>query len=540
MIKAHQFEKTEVIVKNKTKAFLVSPSGVVQELDSIIISNIEFSYDKDGYETVASNGEHYALRFFPDECGIYTLTYGDETKKIDVTEGNNRGYIEVSKNDSRYFVTSDGRSYVPIGINLAFPTAYLTDNGFKYKGMKQYEYWFSECSKNGVSMARVWLGHEYFCPDKDEICEFDGIKLAKIDMLIDTARKYGIRLKLVIEQFRYFDYDRVATADSYDDDVFRKFNKKLYSKGHRCESAASWLSEKEWQDAWLEKINVLASRLSGDPTVFAIELWNEMDCMPRAHRIDWNRKMLPAVKKLFPRHLVVNSLGSLDSENAAQNYENFCWELTDTKELHRYLDNGAKLDICKSNIIDLIRDGINRVAEKDKPTLLSESGAVNDCHSGPFSYYTNDKQGIIFCDCVYTPLFCGAADCGNIWHWDARYVDNHKHWRLFKPIYELCREIEFDKEDFCSEIIEDQDTILLLLRGKSVTIGYLRNKNANWQTLLCKKEVVLPITDKTIRLEEKAAFSFLNIDGYLDSISYKNDTLYIKHLEFGALLRWDK
>ena len=43
MIKAHQFEKTEVIVKNKTKAFLVSPSGVVQELDSIIISNIEFS-----------------------------------------------------------------------------------------------------------------------------------------------------------------------------------------------------------------------------------------------------------------------------------------------------------------------------------------------------------------------------------------------------------------------------------------------------------------------------------------------------------------
>lgn len=131
---------------------------------------------------------------------------------------------------------------------------------------------------------------------------------------MDLARRYGLRLKLVIEQFRYFDYEKKADSDSYEDDVFRKFNKNLYKNGRRCESSEEWLADPVWQDAWLEKIAALAARLSEDPVVFAIELWNEMNCMPKKTLNAWNLRMLPAVKALFPHHLVTNSWGSLDSD----------------------------------------------------------------------------------------------------------------------------------------------------------------------------------------------------------------------------------
>ena len=83
-------------------------------------------------------------------------------------------------------------------------------------------------------MARIWLGQEYLCPDTLNAGEFDLIQFAKIDILISLAEKYGIKLKLTIEQFRYFNYEKTADSYSYADDVFRKFNKRLYLGEKRC------------------------------------------------------------------------------------------------------------------------------------------------------------------------------------------------------------------------------------------------------------------------------------------------------------------
>ena len=541
MIKAQLYEKVEIAVDFPATATLCTPSGKKADISSILSLNLDFSYDNDGYESVKKVGERQVFRFFPDEIGIYEITYKNASTKIDVSRGNSKGFVTISKNDPRYFACSDGGFYLPIGINLAFPTVYLTPSGFRYIGIKQYEEWFEKCRQNGVSMARVWIGHEYFCPDTEEAGIFDPIKLSKIDILLDTARKYGIRLKLVLEQFRHFNYERKADSNTYDDDIFRKFNKRLYSNGKRCESCAEWLSNEIWKEAWIKKVGALAARFSGDPIVFGIELWNETDCLPRGLREDWNREMLPAVKALFPKHLVTNSLGSLDSERAKLNYENFCWEASDIKELHRYLDCGAEFDICQHGIIDLIRDGLNLITDSSKPTVLSESGAVNDCHSGPFPYYQIDDDGIIFCDSVYSPLFLGAADCGNIWHWDMRYVEAKNHFSLFKPLADLCCEIDFDKEDFVSEVLENENTILLLLKGKTTSIGYLRNKGFSWETILRDKKQGVKEINANFALQIDGTMEVVKIrDTYDSDLSYNGKELTVKSLIFGTLLKWKK
>ena len=540
MIYTTLFEKTEILLEARVTARVITPSGIERKIDSIAITDIKFSYDADGYESVTPGEEQNVLRLFPDEIGTYTIDYGNKIEQIEVLAGTNKGFIEVSKADPRYFAFSDGSSFVPLGINLAFPSVYLTENGFRYKGMRQYEHWFKECSRYGVKMARVWLGHEYFCPDTEQVQVYNNTNLTKIDLLLDIARKYGIKLKFVLEQFRYFNYERKADGDSYDDDVFRKFNKKIYAGTRRCDSASEWLNESIWQEAWLKKVSMLAERISGDPAVFAIELWNEFNCLPRNGRKAWNEKMLNEVKMLFPKHLVTNSFGSLDSPREIENYENFGWEKSEIKELHRYLDIGAQLEVCHDSVIDLLRDGFELVKDATKPTVVSESGAVEACHSGPFRYYSDDTNGILFCDAVYTPLFLGFADCGNIWHWDARYVDAHGHFKLFEPLSLLCKDIEFDKEEFHGEVIEDNTTVLLLLRGKSISIGYLRNKNATWQNLLRDKKEVLPISDKEVELKGFRNLSVIDIHkDDKNSIDLENGKLKIKHLDFGALLRFE-
>lgn len=537
--KIKQYERFEL--ESKDPVEFISPGGKSITAEPFEYLPVEFTYDCEGEESVRPTGAAVKLvRFFPDEPGVYKYDGGE----FECVPGESHGYVEVSKRDSRYFAFTDGTSFCPIGINLAFISPFGKSNGkefgrtgFRYLGLRQYERWFRECQKNGVNLVRVWLGHEYFCPDTEEAGRFDPIKLEKIEALASLAKKYGIKLKLTLEQFRYFDYSRTADSDSYADDVFRKFNKRLYIGDKRCESSAEWLSGGEWREKWLLKVRELARRFSGDPTIFGIELWNEMNCMPFEEMLDWNRYMLPLVKAMFPKQLVMNSLGSFDSDGSKRCYERFCWELSDIKQMHRYLDQGAQYEICRENPIDLIRGGMEMLAEPDKPFLVAETGAVNDCHSGPFRYYCADHRGILFCDLVYTPLFCGAAGCGHIWHWDDRYVESKNLYRYFKPLMKLCEGVEFDREDFHAELWEDGDMILLMLRGRTTVLGYLRNRHDNWMNTLRDLKETVPLEDKQIDVSLPGEPEVIPIwDDETAEVMY-GSRLSVKKLRYGVLLR---
>ena len=529
---------------------IIRPDSNVDTVYPFKHQPIKISYDEEGMENIESIGEEeFHCRYTPDFIGEATVEfYGTKVNStpLIVQQSENHGYVEVGKKDTKYFSYSDGTPFFSVGINTAFPSVHISSDGtefgrskaFKYIGLKQYERWFKKLSENGCNVARVWLGHEYFNPDKEQAYEFDYKQFSKIDKLLELAKKYSIKLKLTLEQFRFFDYERVADAASYDDDIFRKFNKRLYDGNVRCESSEEWLTNDRWKKAWLYKIEEFAKRYSGDTAIFEIELWNEMNCLCDFKLVtEWNNEMLPKVKKMFPKNLVCNSLGSFESEYVKQFYNSFCWDKSDFIQIHRYLDQGARYDDCRENMLDVVKGAFEKMTS-DKPLFLAETGAVNNCHSGPFRFYVNDDRGILFADSVYTPVFLKSAGTGNIWHWDERYVEFKNLYHMFKPIKELVEGVDFENEAFECADLSNERVSLLLLKGKTVTLGYVRNKDDNWKNVLRDLKAADPVESFEFDLDGAKAISCYPIWQEDRTTAELNDGIVtLKNIDYGTLFK---
>lgn len=547
------YERIEKEFENKIAcAYLTDFDGNKKEIKPFEYQPIKLIYDEEGIEHLEKDGEiTYKIRFTVKTEGDYTLEVAlenGETIKEQIKAQNyaGNGYVEVSKNDRRYFAYSDGTSFYSVGINLAFPRACIVSdnhefgvsNQVSYMGLRQYERWFKKCAEAGVNVARVWLGHDYFSPDTKVAEAFNLMQFTKIDMLLELAKKYGIKLKLTLEQFRFFVYNSEDNSN-----VFRYFNKNLYLNGERCSRAYEWLTNNKWKKTWLNKIEELAKRYSGDTGIFAIELWNEMNAVGCDEKclnnevLEWNKEMLPEVKTLFPDNMVINSLGSLDCEEGLDIYNRFPWELSSFKQMHRYLDQGASYKDCSENPIEVIKYGINMIKDNTMPFFVAETGAVNNCHSGEFKYYSCDDRGIIFVDCVYTPVFLGCAGCGNIWHWDERYVESKNLYKYFKPLADIVKDIDFQNENFESIDLSDDDTYMFILKGKTASLCFVRNKKDCWKNVLRDMNEPELVKEKIINIKADSITEYPIWDNDTTQIEQCEDNIKLNNILYGTIFK---
>lgn len=532
-------------------AQLCTDDGTCKKLTPFVHRPISLQYDDGGIESVVVNGKDvHKLRFSVSNEGNYSLavTYvdGDIQTVQYVAQGfANHGYIKVSDRDSRYFIFSDGTPYFPIGINMAFPTVYFASNGrefgksreAQYIGMKDYEWWFRRAAKNGVNLVRLWLGYDYFTPDTEDASVLSFEKFAKLDMIVSFAKKYGIKLKLTLEQFRYFrDVPNTNIVDLI-------FNKKLTLDDEPCVSYTEWLREEKWRQAWLNKVRELAARYAFDPDIFAIELWNEQYACDAEFDdvVSWNRDMVPIIRELFPNTMVINSLGSLDCDRALVRYKAFPWEIYDFRQLHRYLDLGAHYVDCHGNPIEMLKVGVSMMKDESVPFVVAETGAVNDRHSGAFKFYPRDDRGILFVDCVYTPVFLGCASCGHHWWWNANYVESKNLYRYFKPLANMVENVDFTKERFEPRDLSDEDMHVLLLEGENVTLGFLRNKADCWQNVLRDDLETAPAAHKSYDISRDGSISVYPIwDDEQGTVTLNKGRLTVKNLRYGTIFKIER
>jgi len=131
--------------------------------------------------------------------------------------------------------------------------------------------------------------------------------------------------------------------------------------------------------------------------------------------------------------------------------------------------------------------------------LLAETGAVNDCHSGPFRYYGADHDGLIFHDTTYAAFFAGAAGSGHIWHWD-RYVQQKNLWPGFRALADALRGVAVDREGFEPIDLSCETYWCLGLRGRTGGLLWLRNKADRWDHVLRDDHLPPRIDDARIDL----------------------------------------
>ena len=537
-----------------------SSSGVCKRRPVFLHQPAVLRYDVHGYEHAVPDGDPVlAARFTPDEIGVYTYQayYGAELYadgRFTCMASAHKGYVEISKKDPRYFAFSNTEPYVPIGLNLTHPEQYKKTDGNEFSLTDQtcttgcicYQRWFENLARSGGNYARLWLSDPYFEPEMETAGETDPLRYARLDQVFFLARKYHIRLKLTLEHFRfmYSETDPARTQQYY-----HIFCKKIWDAktGEQCVNMDDWFLNEKWQNAWMKKLDGYLARYGDDPVVMAWELWNECNCCAVSDPqivVDWTRNTILRIKEKSPANLVVNSIGSYDADDP-QNWWYSAFrdmEEMDYQQVHRYLDQGAKYDICHKDPCEFAPDAIRRIRRNDKPAILAETGGVNDCHSGPFRFYSFDDRGIIFSDCTFAAFFAGSAGTGQMWHWDASYVDSKQLVVLYEPFARMLDGVCVDEEEFIPMDCSNSAVWCLTLKGKKYTLCYLRNKEDSWYNVLRDGNTPVSLENVTVDLDDAGAvgskpevFKLWPQDPAL--VDLTDGRLNIQNMRYGCLLR---
>jgi len=375
-------------------------------------------------------------------------------------------YVKVSAENPFYFELTNGDTYIPIGANLCWA-----------KDMDTLESYFKKLSENGGNFARIWLnfpGQEI----ETEYGKADETNTKNLDRILEMAVKYNIKIKLCIESFR-----QISPAKNF-------FSKTQYHKefGGPFENMDEYINTEKGRQAYLNRLEMLRKRFGDNPAIFGWELWNEMNAIESEGLREWNEYMLPKVHAMFPKNMVLQSLGSFDHEGTRNDYRYINrMQSNDVAQIHRYLDLGASLDICKAPMDMLAGNAIDelRSYQITKPMLLAEVGGVKPKHTGPTELYVKDKEGILLHDLLFAPFFSGAAGPGHAWHWDS-YIDKNNLWYHFQRFGEAIKGIDPVKEKFIPVKIPHSKLRIYGLIGNKTIILWCRDIENDWENELVK------------------------------------------------------
>ena len=409
--------------------------------------------------------------------------FGAESVSLD----NLSAFVRVSPRDNHYFELSNGRSYVPIGLNLIAP-----DQAFgpgETNGLRRMDDWFSKLETNGGNFARIWLSSDFWDVEHEHSGSYDEAKARRIDALLALARKHGIRLKLTLEHFREMkEQPRQSWA-----------NKPLHhvSHGGTATNMADFFAGAASRERFKGKLDWFAARYGSDPIIFGWELWNEVNAVSGGDYLGWTEAMLPELHRRFPENLAMQSLGSFDGDYARAAYQRLStMRGNDVAQVHRYLDLGASYRICHEPVDVLAADAVRTLLawQPSRPVLLAESGAVEPHHSGPSKLYAKDKAGIILHDVLFAPFFAGAAGPGHCWHWD-HYVDRNNLWYHFGRFAEVVKQVDVPAEHFRPLVQETARLRVYALKGEHTSLIWFRDRENTWQTELEAGEAPVPVNE---------------------------------------------
>ena len=384
-------------------------------------------------------------------------------------------FVCVSPRDPRYLELSDGKPYIPIGLNVIHPRT-ATDTA---AGLAQMEQWMKALADNGGNHLRVWLSAGFFDVEHAKSGVYDEEQAKRVDALLALGRNLGIRIKMTIEHFREIDPASPRKTWAL---------KALHhtSQGGIAASTKDWFDSQASREQFKRKLAWLAARYGSDPIVYGWELWNEVNCVHGGDYMAWTELMLGELRRLFPQNLAMQSLGSYDGDWARNAYRRLArMKGNDVAQVHRYLDLGARLEVCHGPVDVLAADAVRELLamKPGRPVILAESGAVERSHSGPFKLYAKDKAGIILHDVLFAPFFAGAAGCGQCWHWDV-YVAANDLWWQFGRFAEAVKGLDPPAEGFEPAMLEHPRLRVYALKGKHTTLLWCRDKENTWMSEL--------------------------------------------------------
>ena len=411
----------------------------------------------------------------------------------------NRRFVDVSPKCSRYFATAEGKTWVPIGINLCYahPDETTAYDCPEPETMAKMERWMRNFAANGGNYVRIFLCRPTFEVLTDQVGVYNEHNGRNILKLVKLAEALGVKIKFTLEVFR-----SVKPANEVTGEFAVKCNKPLYAPFSGGTMHGFYTSEK-CHDIFMDKVRYLAALGLGDsPAVIDWEPFNEIDSTGAPEDwIPWSARVLREFQAIFPRQMITQNMGSFGSPRSFQIYDILGrTEPNAFLQVHRYLDPGAQLRVCRGPMDILCADAVCELFDrrKDKPVLLAETGGVQAHHAGPTEVYDRDKGGMFLHDAIFAAFFAGAAGSGCMWHWGQPYVDRWNLWWHYGRFAKAIAGLDPAEEAFEPFRFETEFWRIYGLRGKKTTVLWARDIENTWENELMKG--ILPVEPRSSEL----------------------------------------
>jgi len=386
-----------------------------------------------GKEVLHESGEpSWRVRIAPKEAGEYRVDLELKDRngvakrsgiRFNATKEGLEGMIKVSPRDRRYFEFDNGKSFYPVGANVAWGGD---------QGTFAYDQWLGDYGHVGANFARLWLSPSWTTFGMDQsgkpsegkgMGQFDLGNAWRLDYTFDLAKRNHMFLQLCLESFN----------------VLRdRDNAPWWEKTPQNSDNGGPL--RVWSDFWTNgdmdrlfkmKLRYLVARYSAYSNLFAWELFNEVDLV-RDFQVkpvrDWHQRMAAELHRIDPNdHPVTTSLSNTQG--------------------NRDIDLVPELQFFQSHIYnapDLAGTVVDQQSRKQwgRPHLIGEIGADS---TGPRA--KDDPDGMQIHDPMWMSIASGVSGASSPWWWDNYIATNHLY-SLFNGPRKFTEGIDWPGEAF--------------------------------------------------------------------------------------------
>jgi hypothetical protein len=401
--------------------------------------------------------------------------------------------LRVSPRDARFLETSDGRTFLAIGMNAAW---------YKRDAEKRYAALFDKMRRNRMNLVRIWLPTWALSVDSARPGGIEPAGAARADRILDLAAAAEIKVVLCIEN----------TAD-----FTGHYNRLPWGSLSDARTAETFFSSKLARDAYDEKLRGLAARWSGHSALGAWELWNEIDLVaqPIFESAEDQGRFLDKDVLPWARHSAsvlreADSTGRLVTVSLSGD---LTWPALwrsremDMVQVHSYAPPPGETRIpLDLDFARRVRANVRVAREFGKPVLPAEVDfaprGADEAWIGKF-----DPKGLHLKDALWSSVMCGSAGSAMPWWWED--VERLDLFPRFASVAAF-----FEGTDLAGErlqtICEPQGAPLDLfgMSGPASAYAWLRDPATSWHRRLVLREPLREWTDAAVTLTDLEAGAY--------------------------------